>query len=477
MKYITIIIAFALLGCQPNSDNKEGYLNQNENNKNQTKSINLEITQKDTLATSLSICDDFLTKKNQSRKRSEIDYSDLLPEVQLFQINTQRDTIIKTKSAMEIFIPARCLVFKNGISPPNVAQVSVLEYLTYYDMLAGNFSTSTIKGHLISGGMFDLTVSSQKQALELKPFSELIVQLPNEVDSDMMIYYGKRNKKDKVVWTIDKYSNQPYPTMVCSSGKFCNISRDFFENNFRFDKKSMVKLIDSTLEYNVSFGENASIIGSTVCNKNENKYMNAACNKFMSLVASLGDSVPNEFDGKWETKFFFTGMGYISYDSFVKKQKERQQRIADELKQQNISSTIVTSIQKDLKFKTFATKKRSFFVGRIGPLNIDKQLAPVNDPKTDLLVTGFPKSSNINMLFKNKKSFINSLKDQEENCHFSDLPKKKKLIVFSVHHENESIVFSSVEIISNQVKIIDVSDFKSERFSSLSELRKRINNI
>jgi hypothetical protein len=410
-----------------------------------------------------------------------IDFSPLKNERQKFAITTDKDTIVTTKSNVNIFIPKNGFRLKNGKKAGQEVEFFVTEYFDYFGLAANNLTTSTKNGHLRSGGMFVLEAYSNNQELELVPHKELVLQLPHDTEKDMKIYYGNRNDKGNMVWECDEFSRQPYPAMVCINGKFCDRTRFFFEDNFCFSKAAMVRLINDTLNFSVSYNNKGVIIGSVVCNKTGNPNKDKACDKFMQLAGLLKDSFPNMVNSSWETQFQFMVMGYDNYANFLEKRRQERElfeaNLRDEKANKEMSSFVKTTLREDKKVEKFYRQKPSYFIGQLGPINIDIDLTPPNMPSCDLLVKGNELKKDVKLIIKNKLVFIAPERKSDGDFLFTKLPKNTDVVIIGYYVKNDNIYFASKEIRTDKVNGVRVEDLNYTQLKNLEELKARLNSF
>ncbi len=123
---------------------------------------------------------------------------------ELFQINTDRDTVIESEEGIVVYIPANAFETENS-------QVDFLiqEALTPADILYAGLNTMTAEGEeLETGGMFYFDAFENGERIPLK--KELTVDIPANMDkTGMQLYDGVENKNGELLWTNPKPITKP----------------------------------------------------------------------------------------------------------------------------------------------------------------------------------------------------------------------------------------------------------------------------
>lgn len=417
------------------------------------------------------------TNENHSYRFEAVSFGSYMPKFQDFEINTNRDTVIKTENNNLIFIPANCFKFKRSDKTVQSVKISIREFMEYSEILSTNFTTtSTQKSHLRSGGMFEILAKSNGAELELKPFQELVLQPNGSLEDGMHIFHGKE-LQDFTYWEKDRNSREPYPSMVCVDGKLCGVSRNFFEYNFRFDKGEMLKLTEDTTSFTVSFGNNGEIIGYEVCNKTESIGKNQACTEFLKLAAQLNDSIPGSFENHWESYFGFQVMKYDSYKAFrAKKEQERRDFEANK----KIKELIVNSdnvVRKDNNYELFYKKRPSLFIGGLGPINIDIELVPPELPKGEIRIAKNGIKGYYRLLMKSGKSVIAPFAESDDLVQFKQLPRNRTMVFISTYTKNDQIYFCKKEIKTSKLVEINNGDLNYVPVDNMQDLKRKIDAI
>ncbi|NOQ70588.1 MAG: hypothetical protein GQ574_01220 [Crocinitomix sp.] len=123
---------------------------------------------------------------------------------ELFEIKTDRDTVIESEEGIVVFIPANAFETEND-------QVDFLiqEALTPADILYAGLNTMTDDGEeLETGGMFYFDAFADGERVPLQ--KELTVDIPANPDkTGMQLYDGIENEAGEILWTNPKPFTKP----------------------------------------------------------------------------------------------------------------------------------------------------------------------------------------------------------------------------------------------------------------------------
>lgn len=109
----------------------------------------------------------------------------------VFEINPQRDTVLICPQGTVVWVPSYAFVsaaIATGLVK-NPVQISVRECYGYADMLANRLSTTTNNDVLTTGGMLQITATSNKQNVRSRLNRPLRIEMPyNRYDPFMQLY-------------------------------------------------------------------------------------------------------------------------------------------------------------------------------------------------------------------------------------------------------------------------------------------------
>lgn len=127
-----------------------------------------------------------------------------------FEISANVDTTIFGEQGTRLFIEKETFQFTDGTPATGTIQIDLQEYYKKSDIALANLSTASNGKLLETGGMLNITATSDGKTLEIKPDKRIIVHFPKSEDSGqpMNLFYADKNATDTSVtnWEIDTVS-------------------------------------------------------------------------------------------------------------------------------------------------------------------------------------------------------------------------------------------------------------------------------
>jgi hypothetical protein len=142
-----------------------------------------------------------------------------------------------------------------------------------------------------------------------------------------------------------------------------------------------------------------------------------------------------------------------------------------------MSSFVKNTLREDKKIEKFYRQKPSYFIGQLGPVNIDIDLTPPNMPSCDLLVKGNDLKKDVKLIIKNKLVFIAPEKQSDGDFLFTRLPKNTDVVILSYYVKNEHIYFASKEVRTGKTGGLKVEELQYSQLKNLEELRLKLNGF
>lgn len=123
---------------------------------------------------------------------------------ELFEIKTDRDTVIESENGIVVFIPAHA--FETG---NDQVDFLIQEALKPADVLYAGLNTMTAEGEeLETGGMFYFDAFAEGERVELS--KKLTVDIPSDPNkTGMQLYDGVENEEGDLLWTNPKLFTKP----------------------------------------------------------------------------------------------------------------------------------------------------------------------------------------------------------------------------------------------------------------------------
>lgn len=414
--------------------------------------------------------------KNKGVVRS-VDFSGYEPSEQVFLINNTLDSIITCTSGLKIYVPANCFSHEDNSKINGEIEFRIREYYSVQELLAGNLSTQSDSLILESAGMFLLSATNKGENLKLKEHSELIFQTPKAYNDSMKIYYGERDEKGTLNWKVDSVSRDPYPIMACKRGRFCEITRSFFERNYRFDKKEMLKCSGQSLDLVASFDGDGSLIGSSSCVKEEIPFKRMSCERFNYLASIFKDSIPRVFNNRWSVDFAFRIIEYYDYEAYLDTLASNGNQLARAEINKKIDENINTIFKPETRLRKFRrNRQRNFYVSNLGYVNIDKTInIPSFQRNIQLAVTTKNNINRIIMSGEKRRVFIDARQSSFNSSYFfSFLPSNERVDVFYTYYKNQKYYLLHKEIVTGKVAELSESDFIKYEYGTIQGLINKL---
>jgi hypothetical protein len=129
----------------------------------------------------------------------------LRAQTETYQINPTKDTLITCPKGTVVFLPANSLELPNGKSPTNSIELKIKECYEVSEFIGDHLTTVTTDGAILeSGGMVNISASSNGDELKMKKGSEFAVYFPKKTAAnDMQLFYGNQGVNGMVNWNLD----------------------------------------------------------------------------------------------------------------------------------------------------------------------------------------------------------------------------------------------------------------------------------
>lgn len=250
-------------------------------------------------------------KRDFSEEKERI-FSEIYNEAQIksefYEINSIRDTTLKTKNGTTIKLYANSLMHADGTSFAGSFTLEVKEAFKPIDFVHGNLTTMSDNQRLSSGGMIYIQAQANGKTLILGNDSEIGFFVPTEfLDEEMMIYTGRRDTDQVIHWESPepilnaklRTLEQQYITIIyLYSGKDSSNDRDIsdwlFEPNRKVGDKTksgsvQVEVLSITKNL-VSLREsgNGLFIPDVISNKGQNGFVEDFNTSYIFSVKKLG---------------------------------------------------------------------------------------------------------------------------------------------------------------------------------------------
>ncbi|MES2544674.1 MAG: energy transducer TonB [Bacteroidota bacterium] len=136
----------------------------------------------------------------------EIFYKQNEKKSQLYYTSNNKDTTIICAEKTKITIHENSFVSsKTGKEITGKVQISVKEYYKMSDILLAKLSTTSNGKLLESGGMINITASSNNEECKLKEGKTIEIEFPTKKEKEgMQVFSGIRKKDGEINWILDE---------------------------------------------------------------------------------------------------------------------------------------------------------------------------------------------------------------------------------------------------------------------------------
>ena len=218
----------------------------------------------------------------------------------------------------------------------------------------------------------------------------------------------------------------PNPVVIPFSGRYWDITFNFFMDNYKLKKETMLGLYQKRWGAHFT-SAGTKMIGFRACESND-YYLDMACVKFRELCEDIYTEVPEIRHSSRETYFGFACVSRDSLNKFL------------------ANDTIQNKVQKAVFGINMNTP---FFASRMGWINCDHPVYSVfkrSENNTialkDCPTDGF---TQFYLMLKKRKVIVNAMKT-DDGYTFIGLPKNAEAILFSYKLVNGKISFVRKDI-------------------------------
>jgi len=201
----------------------------------------------------------FIDSKSNEKKAVDSLYSFnglktwMEPEVQKFEINTQKGATIEGKEGTLIIVPKNAFVDANNNVVNSVVTLEVVEALTLEDMVLYNLTTTSNGKALESGGMLYIKAVGQNGDVKINPARPLYIEVPtNNKKEDMALFEGKVQNDGKLNWENPKALKKFLVNIPFKDLDF--LPQGFADKVAQYHPKAKKEFVDS-LYYNIGISQ------------------------------------------------------------------------------------------------------------------------------------------------------------------------------------------------------------------------------
>jgi hypothetical protein len=453
----------------------------------------LSITTSVLLTAFISSCG---TDKSSSNTSEKITFPNVA-----FTISSSSDTTLFSKQGTRLFIEKGTFQFADGTPVIDSIRIELKEFYKKSDILLANLSTESNEKLLETGGMLNITATSNGKKLEIKDDKRIVVHFPKPKDSfkEMSLFFAEKNASDSSVtnWNIDTVSlvkkslkigsyawyypsekdSTEYsftPKKYTDTGYYWN-PLDLYLNAFNFSKETkkeiesnLNKTVYNTLptwnDYGIECEMSITKEGFIKNPRVNSKVSQATKKEIIQFLKNLPQLEPgkNEKDEIIER----SGLLFIQGGNIIPLYKSREEYLKSfDNKYSRFEKKTIKSID-DAELEYYI-----FSVAKLGWINCDRFLE--SEKTIDYLVkTPTSKDVKIKMVFKDIDGVLMA-KAVYGNYIFSKVPDGKQITIVAIKNEDGKFqtAFQNITISS---KPLENLTFKE---STLAELKQELEKL
>ncbi|MBO9702752.1 MAG: hypothetical protein J7604_21245 [Sporocytophaga sp.] len=126
-------------------------------------------------------------------------------QLQLFTLNSEKDTVIQTNAGTVLSIPASCFINENGKPIKGEIQLTFKEAMDAASIMKSGLTSTTDGALLESAGMFFISARHNGQELKIDSLKNIYAEVPtNNKRGDMQLFDGVHTNDGKINWVKPK---------------------------------------------------------------------------------------------------------------------------------------------------------------------------------------------------------------------------------------------------------------------------------
>jgi hypothetical protein len=448
--FILIALTVLLIGC----NNKKSEGTTVETNETKTASTD-SIVQTDSISNAV-------TGTEKSQSLADV-YKQLEKAPQVFSILTSKDTTLICAEGTRIKIKANSFINEKTKQPvTGNVKISITEYYKISDILLAQLSTVTNGKMLETGGMLNITASSNNGNCILKKDAAISIEFPGKPKKEgMELYNGNWKNESSINWTLDKnavdlnkiYSEvdvKPiYPGGTEKMYQFISRNIDIVDGCDKGGKVHIGFVIDKTGKVT-----NARIIRG---------FNNDCDNAVLKSINKLSNFIPGKINGEPVN---------VSYMLPVTITPSEEKSDYDQLSpNKNLSEKYNKNTVQNAN--TAEVASYLFKSSKLGWINCDRiWQVPTQDYIVDLN-TGTQTS--VNIIFHKYKSVLNGSFNTASYI-FYKAPANEKVTIVAIKYIDGIVQLAIKETETGNKKLEDLA-FKPVTFPILREELKKLNRF
>ncbi len=343
---------------------------------------------------------------------------------QLFVINTAKDTTLVCAAKTRIKISAKCFVSsKTGADVLDKVQILITEYYTLSDILLAKLSTTTNGNLLETGGMLNITASSNQGKCDLKKGKTIEIGFPRKEEKEGMQLYTGNWSNSIMNWqlspntinlnqTFSKVDKQPeFPGGI---QKFKN----YICNGITLDEDITTKVIAS-----FTIDREGNVINPKII-RGGSKKVNA---QIIALLTRSPKFIPGEMNGITVNVYYVLPINIVSDGIAHEIGDDGKKDFRKNFEQHYNNKNLQDAGAGNISYYLFSSSS-------LGYINCDRLWKNSSAPKIDYAVN-FDNNSetNVSIIYHRFKSIMCS-SSVTNTVAFSNIPSGEKITIIAIKY-------------------------------------------
>jgi hypothetical protein len=420
---LTTILLFILIAFSCKNQNKEN----NSDLENQSRKTTKKTNSQDTTKREFPLINSSTNDITENRKLLLDFYKKNEQKPQFFLINNNKDTTIVCNEKTRIKIIAQCFVSsKTGKDILGNIQIAVSEYYTISEIILANLTTTTNGKLLETGGMINITASSNQEKCDLKKGKTIEIEFPRKEEKKGMQLYTGNKINNAINWEV--LDNAPDLNQIFSKVDQEPIFPGGVDKMYQFIGRSVEVLdenISGRIYSNFTVDKEGNVTNVKII-KGLGKEIDA---EVIRVLKSLPKFIPGKINGipvnvSYNMPIQITAPEEIvsttssGQNTMSKKQFERKYDNDEKLQKAKVEN---------ISYYLFSSTKLGF-------INCDRLWQDNASSRIDY-VLNFNNNSEtkVNIVFHSVKSIISEF-SKTSTLSFNNIPSNEKITIFAVKY-------------------------------------------
>lgn len=407
-----------------------------------------------------------------------------------FTISANSDTTVFGKQGTRLFIEKGTFQFADGTPVTDSIKISLKEFYKKSDILLADLSTESDGKLLETGGMLNISATSNGKEIEIKQDKRIVVHFPKSRDSykQMNLFFADANSNDSTVanWEIDTVSLVKPTIQILSWGYYWYNHNDstpvdskpknfvdtgyywnpleLYVNKFEFSKSTIEEINNYTSDYYVGVEFDINTSGKILNPIVKSKLSKNAQKELLNFVNGLPELTPSkDKNGNIVTRRAILG---LSKGQIIPLYKSREEYLSSfDQKYSRFEKQPIKNVN-DAELEYYI-----FSVAKLGWINCDRFL---ESEKTIDYYLQIPvdKDIKVKMVFKDIDGVLMA-SSTDGKFIFSKVPMGRQVTIVAIKNTNGQFqtAFQEVTISDKPLETLALKE------TTLTELKQQLEKL